>query len=277
MKQLDIIESTNAIEFKNVSLAFDDHIVLNDISFAVGPGEMKVVLGQSGSGKSTILKLILGLIRPDAGEILINGEEISRLNEPALNKIRRCMGIVFQEGALFSSLDTYENVAYRPREMKWCEEDIDREVRRVLTFVGLGEELEVMPDALSGGMKRRVAIARAIVDRPRIVLYDEATAGLDPPTRSVCELAIRLRDVENVSSVFVTHKVEDIRFLSSKLIGIDQPGGTRLHGEDNKLCLINTKFLVLRDARIVFDGTDEQLWDSNDPFIGRFLIGEEAA
>ena len=273
-----MIESTNAIEFKNVSLAFDDRIVLNDVSFAVGPGEMKVVLGQSGSGKSTILKLILGLIRPDAGEILINGQEISRLKEPALNKIRRSIGMVFQEGALFSSLDTYENVAYRPREMKWNEEDIDREVRRVLNFVGLGEELEVMPDALSGGMKRRVAIARAIVDRPRIVLYDEATAGLDPPTaRSVCELAIRLRDVENVSSVFVTHKVEDIRFLSSKLIGIDQPGATRLHGEDNKLCLINTKFLVLRDARIVFDGTDEQLWDSKDSFISRFLIGEEAA
>lgn len=264
--------TTPRIEFRDVSLAFDDEVVLDRVSFAVAPGEMKVVLGESGAGKSTILKLALGLLRPDAGKIFVDGEEITRLPEEELNLIREKMGFVFQEGALFDSLTVYDNVAYRLRERGLEEEEIERAVLPVLRFVNLEDAADKLPDELSGGMKRRVAIARAVVDGPEIVLFDEPTAGLDPPNAgTICELALKLRDLRGVSSLWVTHRVEDVRFLSSKFIAAAWGDEAKIEEEGDRLCLVNTKFLMLRDGRIIFEGTDEQLWQSEDPFIREFL------
>jgi phospholipid/cholesterol/gamma-HCH transport system ATP-binding protein len=264
------------IEFVNVSLAYGDHVVLDGVSFCGQPGELKGILGYSGSGKSTLLKLALGLQKPDAGEVFIDGRDITRLDEEQLNEIRRCIGMVFQEGALFSSMTVYENVAFRPREMGWDEDRIDSEVRRVLEFVGLLDSADKLPDELSGGMKRRVAIARAIIDRPEIILFDEPTAGLDPPTaRAICELAIRLRDIEGVTSMFVTHKLDDARFLSSKYVEVTPTRKPRVRSEDDRLCLINTRFIMLDGGKIIFDGTDEQLWASTDPRIRHFILDSD--
>jgi phospholipid/cholesterol/gamma-HCH transport system ATP-binding protein len=260
------------IEFRDVSLAFDDEVVLDHVSFTVAPAEMKVMLGESGGGKSTVIKLALGLERPDEGEIFVDGEEITQLPEEDLNRIRTKMGVVFQEGALFDSLTVFENVAYRLRERGDSEESIERAIDRMLEFVGLKDSADKLPAELSGGMKRRVAIARAVVDEPEIVLFDEPTTGLDPPTAgTICVLALKLRDVRGVSSIWVTHRIEDVRFLSSKFVVPTRDGEGRIEDEGDKLCLINTKFLMLHHGRIIFEGTDEQLWQSDDPFIREFL------
>ena len=260
------------IEFRDVSLSFGDEVVLDRVNFRVAPGEMKVVLGESGAGKSTIVKLALGLLRPDAGEVFIDGEEITCLPEEELNRIRGKMGIVFQEGALFDSLTVYDNVAYRLRERGINEQEIERLVVPVLEFVNLGNSVDKLPEELSGGMKRRVAIARAVVNQPEIVLFDEPTEGLDPLAgETICELALKLRDLRGVSSIWVTHRIDDVRFLSSKFIVEAWGGNARIEDEGNRLCLINTKFLMLHDGRIIFEGTDEQLWRSDDPFIREFL------
>jgi len=261
------------IEFRNVSLAFDEDVmVLDHVSFTVAPGEMKAMLGESGGGKSTIIKLALGLEKPDSGEIFIDGEEITRLGEEDLNLVRRKIGVVFQEGALFDSITVFENVAYRLRERGESEETIERAVERMLEFVGLKDSADKLPAELSGGMKRRVAIARAVVDEPEIVLFDEPTAGLDPPTAgTICLLGLKLRDVKGVSSIWVTHRLEDVRFLSSKFIVAAWGDQVEVAEEDDKLCLVNTKFIMLHRGRIIFEGTDEQLWQSEDPFIREFL------
>jgi phospholipid/cholesterol/gamma-HCH transport system ATP-binding protein len=260
------------IEFRDVSLAYETEVVLDHVSFTVAPGEMKVMLGESGSGKSTTLKLALGLMKPDSGEIFIDGEEITRLSEEELNRIRQKMGVVFQEGALFDSLTVYENVAYRLLERGEGEDKIERAVGAMLEFVGLRGFEDRLPDELSGGQKRRVAIARAVVDEPEIVLFDEPTEGLDPPTaRTICELALKLRDLRGTSSIWVTHRIEDARFLSSKCIVAAWGDEVEIADEGDGLCLINTKFLMLHRGRIIFEGTDEQLWQSNDPFIREFL------
>ena len=264
------------IEFRNVSLSYEDHAVLDGVSFCMWPGELKGILGYSGTGKSTLLKLAIGLKKPDSGQILIDGRDITRLDEDQLIEIRQRVGFVFQGGALFNSLTVYENVAFRPREMGWDEERIDREVKRVLGFVGLLDAADKLPDELSGGMRRRAAIARTIVDKPEIILFDEPTAELDPPTaRSICELAIRLRDLEGVTSMFVTHKLDDARFLSSKYVEVTPDGQQRLRSEDGRLCLINTRFIVLDGGKVIFDGTDEQLWSSTDRRIRRFILDDE--
>jgi phospholipid/cholesterol/gamma-HCH transport system ATP-binding protein len=260
------------IEFREVSITFDDEMVLDRISFKVAPGEMKVVLGESGSGKSTILKLALGLIRPDAGQIFIDGEEITHLPEEELQPIRDRMGFVFQEGALFDSLTVFDNVAYRLRERGASEEEIERKVMRMLAFVGLEDAADKLPGELSGGMKRRAAIARAVVDEPETVLFDEPTAGLDPPTAgTICELALKLRDLRGVSSIWVTHRLDDVRLFSSKFAVRAWGDRAPSRDEGNGLRAVNTKFLMLRDGRIIFEGTDEQLWQSDDPFIRKFL------
>ena len=265
------------IEFRDVSFSYDDHKVLDRVSFCVHRGEMKVILGGSGSGKSTVLKLAIGLTKSDASQILIDGQDITVLDEEQLVEMRRHTGMVFQEGALFNSLTVYENVAFRPRELGWSEDQVDREVKRVLEFVGLLNEADKLPEELSGGMKRRVGIARAIVDRPTILLFDEPTAGLDPPTsRSICELAIRLRDIETVASMFVTHNLEDVRFLSSNYMAVTRSNELELRTEDDRLCLINTKLIMLRDGRVIFEGTDEQLWAAKDLYIRSFFIRERA-
>jgi phospholipid/cholesterol/gamma-HCH transport system ATP-binding protein len=264
------------IEFRDVVLAYDDKPVLDGMSFGVWPGELKGILGGSGSGKSTVIKLALGLIQPDAGQVLIDGIDITKLTEVELNEIRRRMGVVFQDGALFSSLTVYENVAFRPLEIGWDEKRIDREVKRVLKFVGLLDAAEKYPEELSGGMRRRVAIARALVDRPDMIFFDEPTAGLDPPTaRSICELVIKLRDVEGVTSLFVTHQLDDMRLLASSYFEVTPDGHARLRSEADRLCLINTRFIFIEKGKVIFDGTDEQLWSSTNPRIRHFLLADE--
>ncbi|MFN0123750.1 MAG: ABC transporter ATP-binding protein [Blastocatellia bacterium] len=273
------------IEFRHVDLAFGDKVVLEGACFHVDHGEMKVVLGQSGSGKSTILRLLLGLLKPDGGEILIDGRNIAPLTEEELNPLRRHMSIVFQEGALFDSLSVYDNIAWRPRELGWPEERIAARAAEVLDMAGLGAAADLLPAELSGGERRMVAIARAMVDDPEIILFDEPTVGLDPPTsRRVCDAAIRLRDLREVTSLFVTHRLSDVRYLSSRYATAPdgprdgQPsssGRSGIREEGAGLCLINTKFIVLNHGRVVFDGTDEQLWAAEDTFLHSFTHDDD--
>src|SRR5678810_1124201 len=208
-----------AIEFRNVVLAFDDRVILNDLSFKVMKGETKIILGGSGGGKSTIIKIVLGLLKPDSGQVLVDGEDITFYTEDQMMKIRKKIGMVFQEGALFDSLSVYDNVAYRLHEQGVPEEEVEPEVRRMLRFVNLEDAIDKMPIELSGGMRRRVGIARALVGDPKIVLFDEPTAGLDPPTaRTICELAMKLRDLEDVSSIFVTHEMNNLDYICSESV-----------------------------------------------------------
>lgn len=264
-----------AIEFIDVELAFDDMVVLDKVSFTVRRGETKIVLGGSGTGKSTIINLVLGLLKPDAGRIIIDGEEVTEFDEPEMMRVRKKIGMVFQEGALFDSLSVYENVAYRLHEEGVEEDEVEHEVRRMLKFVNLEDAIDKMPVELSGGMRRRVGIARALVGNPSIVLFDEPTAGLDPPTaRTICELAIKLRDLEDVSSIFVTHEMNNLDYLSSEYAVVDEQGNVEFELEGQRLCLINTEVIMLRDGKIVFSGKDEQLRASPDPYIHRFIRGK---
>ena len=272
----DLSRTVPAIEFRDVELAFDEQVVLQKVSFLVQRGQTKIVLGGSGSGKSTIINLILGLIKPDAGRIFIDGEDVTDFDEAEMMAVRKKLGMVFQEGALFDSLSVYENVAYRLREQRVADEDeIEHEVRRMLRFVNLEDAIEKMPAELSGGMRRRVGIARALVGNPSIVLFDEPTAGLDPPTaRTICELAIKLRDLEDVSSIFVTHEMNNLEYLSSEYAIVDENGNVDFEMEGERLCLINTEVLMIRDGQIIFNGKDEQLRKSQDPYISRFIRGK---
>lgn len=264
-----------AIEFRDVELAFDDQIVLDKISLKVRRGETKVVLGGSGSGKSTIINLILGLLKPDAGQILVDGEDITDFDDAELMRVRKKIGMVFQEGALFDSLSVYENVAYRLHEEGVEEDEVEHEVVRMLQFVDLEDAIDKMPIELSGGMRRRVGIARALVGNPSIVLFDEPTAGLDPPTaRTICELAIKLRDLEDVSTIFVTHEMNNLEYLASEYAIVDELGHVHFEREGETLCLINTEVIMLRKGNIIFSGKDEQLRTAKDPYIRRFLSGK---
>ncbi|HZS05144.1 MAG TPA: ATP-binding cassette domain-containing protein [Blastocatellia bacterium] len=261
-----------AIEFREVSLAFDERVILNRVSFAVRQGEAKIVMGGSGTGKSTLLRLVLGLLKPDTGRIFVDGEDITAYSEEQMMRVRQKIGMVFQEGALFDSLPVYDNVAYRLREQKVPESEIEPVVLRMLRFVDLEHAVDKMPNELSGGMRRRVGIARALVGNPKIILYDEPTAGLDPITaRTICELAVKLRDLEDVSSIFVTHRLQDIDVLSSEYVIRDDMGNLVFEKEGNRMCLINTKFIMLKEGDVIFSGTDEQLRKSENPYIIRFL------
>lgn len=262
-----------AIEFRNVTFAYDDQPVLNDISFRVLRGELLVVLSASGGGKSTILKLALGLMKPDEGRILIDGEDITDHDEEALNRVRQRIGVGFQEGALFDSLSVYENVAFRCHENGVPEEIVEQEVRRLLRFVDLEDAIDMMPAQLSGGMRVRVGIARALAGKPRTLLMDEPTGGLDPPTAwSMCELGIRLRDLRDVSAVLVTHALEYVRFMASTYAAYGPNDEVIFMPENDRLCLINTKIMMLREGRIIFNGSDEELFRSNDIYIREFLL-----
>lgn len=265
-----------AIEFRDVHLAFDDKVVLDGVSFTVRRGETKVILGRSGGGKSTAIRLVLGLLKPDSGRILIDGEDITDYTEEEMMDVRKKIGMVFQEGALFDSLSVYENVAYRLREQGVIDEDeVESEVRRMLRFVDLEDAIDKMPIELSGGMRRRVGIARALVGDPEIVLFDEPTAGLDPPTaRTICELAIKLRDLQDVSSIFVTHEMNNLAYLSSEYATVNTEGEVIYEKEGEKLCLINTEVIMFRDGRVIFSGSDERLRSSGDPYIQRFIHGK---
>jgi phospholipid/cholesterol/gamma-HCH transport system ATP-binding protein len=264
-----------AVEFKDVHLSFDDKKILDGISFTVRRGETKLILGRSGGGKSTTIRLILGLLKPDSGRILVDGEDITDYTEQEMMKVRQKIGMVFQEGALFDSLSVYDNVAYRLHEQKIDEDEVEHEVRRMLQFVDLEEAIDKMPSELSGGMRRRVGIARALIGNPSIVMFDEPTAGLDPPTaRTICELAIKLRDLQDVSSMFVTHEMNNLRYLSSEYATVNDNGEVIFEEEGKKLCLINTEVIMFRDGKIIFSGKDEQLRKSDDKYIQRFINGK---
>jgi phospholipid/cholesterol/gamma-HCH transport system ATP-binding protein len=263
-----------AIEFRNVTMIFDDRNILNNLSFKVMKGETKIILGGSGSGKSTTIKLVLGLLKPDSGQILVDGEDITNYGEAEMMKVRKKIGMIFQEGALFDSLSVYENVAFKLHEQGVPEADVENEVRRMLRFVNLEEAIDKMPSELSGGMRRRVGIARALVGDPKIVMFDEPTAGLDPPTaRTICELAMKLRDLEDVSSIFVTHEMNNLDYLTSEYAVVDEAGEVVFEKEGEKLCLINSKVLMIRNGEIIFSGTDETLRNAGDPYIKKFLRG----
>lgn len=262
----------NAIEFKDVTMSYDDRVILDGVSFTVNPGETKIVMGGSGTGKSTILKLVLGLIKPDSGTILVDGEDITRMSESEMTEVRKKVGMVFQDGALFDSLTVYENVGYRLFEQELPEPEIEEAARRMLQFVNLEDTMYMMPAELSGGMRRRVGIARALVGNPKLILFDEPTAGLDPPTaRTILELAMKLRDLEGVSSIFVTHRVEDIKLMSSSYATIDENGEITFQHEGGNMCLINTRFIMLKQGKVIFNGTDEELWHAEDPYIQEFF------
>ncbi len=263
-----------AIEFRDVLLAFDDRVILDHLSFNVMKGETKIILGGSGGGKSTIIKLVLGLLKPDSGRVLVDGEDITNYSEEQMMSVRKKIGMVFQEGALFDSLSVYDNVAYRLHEQGVLEEEVEPEVRRMLRFVNLEDAIDKMPIELSGGMRRRVGIARALIGDPKIVLFDEPTAGLDPPTaRTICELAMKLRDLEDVSSIFVTHEMNNLHYICSEYAVVDDDGKVVFEREGERLCLINSKVMMMRNGKVIFSGTDEALRRAEDPYIQKFLRG----
>jgi phospholipid/cholesterol/gamma-HCH transport system ATP-binding protein len=267
-----MIAPTSAIEFREVSLAFDEQVILDGVSFSLGQGETKIVLGGSGTGKSTVINLILGLIKPDAGRIFVNGVDITALDDMDLMHVRKRIGMVFQEGALFDSLSVYDNVAYRLHEAGVDEDEVAEEVERMLRFVDLEDAIDKMPAELSGGMRRRVGIARALVGDPDVLLFDEPTAGLDPPTsRTICELAIRLRDIENVSSIFVTHEMSNLDYLTGEYAVLNERGECEFLLEGAMWSLLNTQVMMLRDGKIIFTGREDALRHSDDPYIQRFL------
>ncbi|MBP1601726.1 MAG: metN [Acidobacteria bacterium] len=261
------------IEFRNVTKSFEDEVVLRNVSFRIRRGETKIILGVSGSGKSTILKLILGLIRPDSGQIIFEDQDITLLSEQELVGVRKKIGMVFQEGALFDSLDVRENVGYRLYEDgSMPDEEIGQVVLRLLSFVGLEDAIDKMPAELSGGMKRRVGIARALVGTPRLVLYDEPTAGLDPITkRTIVDLMIKLRDVEGVTTVFVTHDLQAAATVASEYAETAPDGRIVFRRGGDNLCLLNVECIMLEDGHISFEGRYEDLMSSQLPFVRTFV------
>ncbi len=264
-----------AIEFRDVHLSFDEKKILDGVSFIVRKGETKIILGRSGGGKSTTIRLILGLLKPDSGQIFIDGEDITGKSEIEMMDVRKKIGMVFQEGALFDSLSVYDNVAYRLHEQGVAEAEVETEVRRMLQFVELEDAIDKMPAELSGGMRRRVGVARALVGDPQIVLFDEPTAGLDPPTaRTICELAIKLRDLEDVSSIFVTHEMNNLEILSSEFATVNEDGEVVFEEEGETICLINTEIIMLKEGQIIFSGKDEELTASKDEYIQTFMRGK---
>jgi len=263
-----------AIEFQNVLLAFDDRVVLNRLSFKVMKGETKIILGGSGGGKSTIIKLVLGLLKPDEGRVLVDGEDVTDYNEAQMMKVRKKIGMVFQEGALFDSLSVYDNVAYRLHEQGLPEDEVEPEVRRILRFVNLEDAIDKIPAEVSGGMRHRVGIVRALIGDPKIFLFDEPTAGLDPPTaRTICELAMKLRDLEDVSSIFVTHEMNNLDYICSEYAVVNEEGQVVFEVEGERLCLINSKVMMMKEGNVIFSGTDERLRKAEDPYIKKFLRG----
>lgn len=265
-----------AVEFRNVHFSYGDNKVLDDVSFTLLQGSIKIVLSGSGGGKSTILELILGLLKPDAGQIFVDGEDITNYGEEELQPVRDTIGMVFQEGALFDSLSVYDNAAFRLHEHDVPEEDIEREVRMLLRFVGLESDMDKLPSELSGGMQKRLSIARALVGDPKIVLFDEPTVGLDPPTAAtICELIIRLRDLEDVSSILVTHEMDVVKYVSSTYAVMSEKGQVAFKEEGENLCLTNTSILMLREGRVIFNGTEAELVKSEDPYIQEFILGTD--
>ena len=264
-----------AIEFRNVYLSFEDRTVLKNITFTLAEEEMLVLTGVSGSGKSVLLRLAMGLLKPDSGQIFVNGREIEKLDESDLLAIRGgSMGMVFQEDSLFTGLRVYENVAYRLEEHDWAEEEIEKAVSEVLQFVGLDGEEEKFPEELSGGMKRRLEIARALVGWPQIMLFDEPTMSLDPLAAvRVLDLIIRARDINQISSLYVTKKTYEFDYLARFRAERDADGNIRVT-EAPATNLPNTRVMVLDAGSIVFDGSVADFAKSDLPEIKELITLE---
>jgi phospholipid/cholesterol/gamma-HCH transport system ATP-binding protein len=260
---------TMAVVFDKVSFAFDDHVVLRDVSFSVPKGSMSILLGASGAGKSIVLKLILGLLRPDAGRILVNGQRIDDMPEPELLRLRTDIGMSFQEIALFDSLTVAENVGYRLfEESELPVDEVRTRVAEVLGFVGLVEYIDRMPSELSGGQRRRVAIARAMATKPSLLLFDDPTTGLDPIVAStVDDEMVKLRDLEHVTSILVTHQIRDAFYVA--LHEATQTGG---RVEILETSTERARFMVLHEGRIYYDGSGADLRASQDKYLQEFLF-----
>jgi phospholipid/cholesterol/gamma-HCH transport system ATP-binding protein len=268
-----ILDGTNApvVVFEGVCLAFDEKVILKNVGFTLLKGHTKIFLGASGAGKSTILKLILGLLKPDDGVIWVNGERVDKMNEREMMTVRADLGMVFQEGALFDSLTVSENVGYKLyEELRWPDDKVDTRVREVLGFIGLGDFIDRMPSELSGGQRRRVAIARAMAAKPRILLYDEPTTGLDPITATtVDEEIVKLRDIEGVSSIMVTHQLRDAFFVACHR-ALRADGRVQIESADQQKSE-EAEFIMLKDGGIIFEGPAGELKRSTDPYLKTFL------
>lgn len=261
----------NVIVFEDVVLAFEDKPVLDGISFSLAHGETKAIFGVAGSGKSTLLKLAMGLVRPDEGRIYVLGNDITEMPEEELFKLRRQIGMVFQESALFDSMTVRNNVAYRlMEEGDVSDEDIDKRVREALSFVELEHTIDKFPSELSGGMRRRVAIARAIITQPEILLYDSPTGGLDPVTSTtIIELIVKQRDVYKTSSLLVTHRLQDAFVMASHYF--DKKANKMLPLPPGAKGEVPMGFLILRDDKIIFDGDVQQLTHTRDEYIREYI------
>src|SRR6476659_919722 len=259
------------IEFEDVSIAFESKPVLDGISFQLFHGETKAIFGVAGSGKSTLLKLALGLLRPDSGRIFVLGEEVTAMTEDQLFELRRRVGIVFQESALFDSLTVRENVAFRLyEEGKVSEEEIDERVREALSFVELEHTLDLYPSELSGGMRRRVSIARTIITHPEVLLYDSPTGGLDPVTsNTIIELVVKQRDIYKVSSLLVTHRLQDAFTMATHYF--DRAENKMKPLPPHARTEVPFSFLILRDGRVIFDGDLKELRETRDEYIREYI------
>ena len=267
--QTEAAEAMPVVAFNGVSIAFDGPPVLEDVTFSIGPKETRILLGPAGVGKSVLLKLTNGLLRPDKGSIRLFGEEISRMPEEQLFPLRTRTGMVFQEGALFDSLTVRDNVAYQLIQERVDDGEIDSRVREALRFVELEETFEMLPSSLSGGMKRRVAIARALIRNPELLLYDSPTGGLDPVTSTtIVELIIKERDVYQTPSLLVTHRLQDAFTLCSHRFDL---GTGRMVPLPKGQTDPNTTFLMLEEGRLIFDGSLHELTRSENGFVREFL------
>lgn len=284
-----IVPGEPLVAFKDVSIGFEDHEVLRGISFEVWPGETKVLLGETGTGKTLIMKLAVGLLRADSGRIWVMGHDIGDMPERELLDFRRHVGFVFQEGALFDSLTVRENVAFRLNEEHMNDSEVNTRVQEVLQFVEMEPAIDLFPGELSGGMRRRVSIARALADRPPLVFYDSPTAGLDPVTsQKIITLILRGRDLQQVTSLLATHRVQDAfglaRFQFDEETGRVVPmaqngsnsGPPKFSGAHNVLDGSRpTNVLVLRDGQIYFEGAAIDVLHSSDEYLKRFLASAE--
>jgi phospholipid/cholesterol/gamma-HCH transport system ATP-binding protein len=262
-------DSGPVVAVRDVTVEFDGPPVLTDVTFSVAPAETRILLGPAGVGKSVLLKLIIGLLRPVKGDVVLFGENISTMPEQKLFPLRARTGIVFQEGALFDSLSVRDNVAYRLIQERVPDDEIDARVHEALRFVGLAETFNMYPPSLSGGMRRRVAIARALVHDPELILYDSPTGGLDPVTsNTIIELIVKQRDVHATPALLVTHRLQDAFTLCNHRFDAEKGSMVPLPpGQTNP----NTTFLMLEEGRIIFDGSLEELVHSQNAFVREFL------
>jgi phospholipid/cholesterol/gamma-HCH transport system ATP-binding protein len=269
---VDLLPSEPAVVFDHVSFAFDENIVLRNISFTIPHGSMRILLGASGSGKSVVLKLILGLLRPDTGTISVNGERINDMSERDLMRVRSDVGMLFQENALFDSLTVDENVGYRLyEETDMPRPDVRRRVEEVLGFIGLGEFIDRMPSELSGGQRRRVAIARAMAAKPNLLLFDDPTSGLDPIiAASVDDEIVKLRDLHHVTAIVVTHQIRDAVYVATHQ-AVRENGTLRIVAVPEAEAT-HARFMVLHHGQICFEGTVAELRASRDAFLREFLF-----